>query len=65
MLAQLILLADELHLLNSHRALDHFYYLDVDGQRFLFDHQMTHTFLPGLLSGQQATSAVLENASAK
>jgi len=61
-LAQLILLAEELHLLNSHRTLDHFNYLDVDRQGFLFDHQMTCTFLPSLLSGQQATSAVLENA---
>ncbi len=56
-LPQLLATADQLRLLSGHRTIDHFYYLDVGGQRFLFDRQMARSFLLGLLSGPQVKGA--------
>ena len=56
-LPQLLATPDELSLLTGHRDIDTFCYLDVTGQRFVFDRQMARSFLLGLLSGPQVKHA--------
>ncbi len=60
-LPQLLATADELSLLTGHRDIDTFCYLDVGGQRFVFDRQMARSFLLGLLSGPQVKHARAKN----
>ena len=56
-----VILAQALSLLTGHRDIDTFHYLDVHGQRFVFDHQMARSFLLGLLSSLQVKDARAKN----
>lgn len=56
-LDQLVAKADGMNLLDDYRALDPFFYIDVNGSRYVLDASMARTFLLGLINGAQCRRA--------